>query len=82
MGYSTQFSAPEMISTARDTGYVKIKTSSKLVDLVISGSFRGLQHTVFFAPETISADCDPGYMLIGKLSKPVDLVISSRFHGL
>ena len=42
VGYSTQFLAPETISTAHDPGYTKIGTSSKLVDLVISGRFRGL----------------------------------------
>ena len=39
---STQFLAPGTISTARDPGYTKIGTSSKLVDYVISGRFRGL----------------------------------------
>ena len=42
VGYNTQFSAPETISTSRDLRYMKIGTSSKLVDLVISGRFRGL----------------------------------------
>ena len=42
VGYSTQFSAPETISTARDPWYTKIGMSSKLVDLVIYGRFRGL----------------------------------------
>ena len=42
MGYSTRFLAPGAISTARDPRYTKIGTSSKLVDLVISGRFRGL----------------------------------------
>ena len=42
MGYSTQFLASEMISTARYPGYTKNWTSSKLVDLVIPGRFRGL----------------------------------------
>ena len=37
VGYSTQFLAPGMISTARDPRYTKIGTSSKLADLVISG---------------------------------------------
>ena len=36
------FLAPETISTAHYPGYTKIGTSSKLVDLVISGRFRGL----------------------------------------
>ena len=40
--YSTQFLASGMISTANDPGYTKIGTSSKLVDLVISGCFHGL----------------------------------------
>ena len=41
-GYSTQFLAPGTISTAHDPGYTKIRTSSKLVDLVISDRFCGL----------------------------------------
>ena len=39
MGYSTQFLALWTISTACNPGYTKIGTSSKLVDLVISGRF-------------------------------------------
>ena len=42
VGYSTQFLAPETISSAHDSGHMKIGTFSKLVDLVISGRFRGL----------------------------------------
>ena len=41
VGYSTQFSAPKTISTARDPWYTKIGTSSKLVDLVILAVFVG-----------------------------------------
>ena len=41
-GYSTQFLGPGTISTTRDPGYTKIGTSSKVVDLVISGRFFGL----------------------------------------
>ena len=42
VGYSTQFLFSGTISTAHDAGYTKIGRSSKLVDLVISGSFREL----------------------------------------
>ena len=42
VAYSTQFLAPGTISRARDPGYIKIETSSKLADLVISGRFSGL----------------------------------------
>ena len=42
MGYSTWFLTPVAISTARDPRYMKFGTSSKLVDLVISGRFHGL----------------------------------------
>ena len=42
MGYSTHFLAPGAISMACDPGYTKIGTSSKLVDLVISGRINGL----------------------------------------
>ena len=42
IGHGTQFLAPWESRTASDPGYTKIGTSSKLVDLVISGSFRGL----------------------------------------
>ena len=42
MGYSTMFLGPGKISMSRDTGYMKIGTSSKLVDLVISGCFHRL----------------------------------------
>ena len=42
VGYSTQFLAPGTISMARETEYTKIGTSSKLIDLVISGRFCGL----------------------------------------
>ena len=40
--YRTRFLSPGTISMVRDPGYTKIGTSSKLVDLVISGRFRGL----------------------------------------
>ena len=81
MGYSAQFLAPDMISTARDLGYTLIGTSSKLVDLVFSGRFSGYS-TLFFAPETISTAHDPGYTKIGTSLKLVDLVISGSFRGL
>ena len=81
VGYSTQFLAPGMISTARDNRYMKIGTSSKLVDLVISGRFCGLWHTVS-ASGMISTAREPGYKKIGMSSKLVDMVISGRFHGL
>ena len=51
--YSTQFLAPETISMAHDPEYTKIVGSSKLVDLVISGRFRGLYSTQFLAPDKI-----------------------------
>ena len=41
VGYSTQFLATETISMGHDPGYMKIGTSSKVVDLVISDRFRG-----------------------------------------
>ena len=81
MCYSTHFSAPGAISTAHDPGYTKIGTSSKLVDLVISGRFMGYS-TQFLAPGTISTAGDPRYTKIGMSSKLIDLVISGRFHGL
>ena len=61
--------------------YTKIRTSSKLIDLVISGRFRGYS-TQFLAPDTISTAHDPRYMKIGTSSKLVDLVISGHFRGL
>ena len=48
--YSTQFLAPDKIRTARDPGYTKIETSSKLVDLVISGRFRATTRNQFANP--------------------------------
>ena len=42
MGYSTLFLGPGAISMSRDTGYMKIGTSSKFIDLVISARFHGL----------------------------------------
>ena len=54
VGYSTHFLAPDMISTARDPGCMKIGMSSKLVDLVISGSFHGLYHIVFGSEDDFS----------------------------
>ena len=78
VGCSTQFLAPGTISTTHDPGYTKIGTSSKLVDLVISGCFYS---TEFWAPETISTAHDPGYMKIGTSSKIIDLLISGRFRG-
>ena len=81
VGYSTQFLAPGTISTARDPGYTKIGTLSKLVDFVISGRFHGHLHTVFFGSGTISTARDPGYTKTGTSSKLVDFVISGRFHG-
>ena len=70
-----------MISTARDPGYIKIGTSSKLVDLVISPVFMGY-NTLFLGPGAISMSRDLGYPKIGTSSKLIDLVISGRFHGL
>ena len=65
---------------------MKIGTSSKLVDLVISGRFRGAvfmgYSTRFLAPGTISTARDLGYTKIGTSSKLVDLVVSGRFCGL
>ena len=46
------FLSPGTISTAHDPGYTKIGRPSKLDDLVISGRFRGLEHTVL-APDKI-----------------------------
>ena len=77
----TQFLAPGTISTPHDPGYMKIGTSSKLVDCLISGPFRGYS-TQFLSPETISTPHDPGYMKIGTSPKLVDLVISGRFRGI
>ena len=62
-------------------GYMKIGTSSKVVDLVISGRFLGYR-TQFLSSGTISTAHDPGYTKIGTSSKLVDLVISERFRGL
>ena len=42
MGYSTRFLALVAISSARDPRHTKIGTSSKHVDLVISGRFHGI----------------------------------------
>ena len=47
MCYITLFLGPGAISMSRDPGCTKIETSSKLIDLVISGSFHGLKHNVF-----------------------------------
>ena len=80
MGYSTQFLAPETISTAHDPGYTLIRTSSKLVDLVIFSVFVGYS-TEFLAPDTISTARGPGYTLVRTSSKLFDLVISGRFRG-
>ena len=66
MGYSTQLLAPGMISMARDPRYMKIGTSSKLINLVISGRFRGLYSTRFLAPGMISMARDPRYTKIGR----------------
>ena len=54
------FFDPETISTAHDTGYTKIGTSSKLTDLVISGRFHGQMHTVFLAPGRFQRLVTPG----------------------
>ena len=59
---------------------MKIGTSSKVVDLLISARFRGYR-TQFLSPRTISTAHDPGYTKIGTSSKLVDFVISGRFRG-
>ena len=82
VGYSSQFLAPEMISTTRDPGFTKIGTSSKLVDLVISGRFHVQLHKVFFGSKMISTARDLGYMKSGTSSKLLDFDISGHFCGL
>ena len=82
VGYSTWFFVPEMISTARDSGYIKIGTSSKLVDFIISGRFHGQLHTVFFVSGTISTARGPRYTKIGTSSKLIDFVKFGHFRGL
>ena len=81
MGYSTQFLTPGAISTARDPRYTKIGTSSKLIDLVISGVFMG-HSTQFLAPGTISKARDPGYTKIETSIELIDLVISGYYRVL
>ena len=82
MGNSTQFFfGSETISTAHNPGYMKIWTSSNLVDLVILAVFVGYS-TPFLAPGAISTARDPWYTKIGTSSKLVDLVISGHFLGL
>ena len=66
---------------ARDPRYTKIRTPSKLADLVILAVFVGYSTQFFLAPETISTACAPGYTKIRTSSKLADLVISGRFHG-
>ena len=66
VGYSTQFLAPETISTARDPRYMKIGTSSKLVDLVIAGRFCGLWHTVFWLRRRFQPLVTPGKQKLGR----------------
>ena len=61
MGYSTQVWGPGVNSTARDPRYTTIGTSSKHVDLVISGRF-----CEFLAPGTISTARDPGTRKLGR----------------
>ena len=81
VGYSTQFLAPETISTDLEPGYTKIgrrQNSSIWSFLVV---FMGYG-THILAPKTISTARDPGYMKNGTLSKLVDLFISGRFCGL
>ena len=51
MGNRRRFLAPDTISTPSDPVYTKIGKWSELVDLVISGRFRGLWHMVFFGSE-------------------------------
>ena len=68
-------------STGRDARYTKIGTSSKHVDLVISGSFLGYS-TQVWALGANSTDRRPRYTKIGTSSKQVDLVICGRFRGL
>ena len=65
MLFRSQFLAPETISTANDPRYMKIGTSSKVVDYLISGRFRAYR-TRFLSPGTISTARDPGYMKIGR----------------
>ena len=81
VGYRTQFLAPEMISTANDPRYMKIGTSPKVVDCLISAVFVDYS-TRFLSLQTISTARDPEYTKIETSSKIVDLVISGRFRGL
>ena len=66
VGYSTQFLAPETISTAHDPGYMRIGTSSKLVDLVISGRFRGYRTHFFCLRGRFQRLMTPGTRKLGR----------------
>ena len=81
VGYSTQFLASKMISTAHEPGYTKIGSRQNLSIWSFLVVFVGYS-TLFLAPRTISTASDPGYTKIGTSSKLVDLVISGSFHGL
>ena len=81
VGYSTQFLAPETISTALDPGYTKIGRRQNSSIWSFLAVFMGYG-TPFLAQKTISTARDPGYAKIGESSKLVDLVISGRFCEL
>ena len=69
VGYSTQFLAPDTISTDHDPGYTKIVTSSKLVDLVSSDSSRGVYHTFFWLQTWFERLMTPGTWKLGRRQK-------------
>ena len=81
VGYSTQFLAPETISTALHPGYTEIgrrQNSSIWSFLAVSWDIAHM----FLALETISTAGDPRYMKIRMSSNLVDLYIYGRFCGL
>ena len=69
MGYRIHFSAPGAISTARDPGYTKIRTSSKLVDLVIFLAFSWAIAHSFWLRTRFEWLMTPGTRKLGRRQK-------------
>ena len=82
VGYSTQFLAPDTISTARDP---RVHANWDVIKTHRFGHFWPFSWAIahiFLASEMISTSHDPGYTKIGTSSKLVDLVISGSFREL
>ena len=75
MGYSTWFSAPAMISTARDPRYTVIWKSTKLVNFLILAVSWAIAHCFFFGSGDDLTARYPRYTVIWKSTKLMNFLI-------